>query len=113
MPRIDLLRQIRQNLRALSRHDALWCSKLQFDNLLTLRRKATDFASWLACSAGNAFRRGFAFKSRRSWFCSVILDKPKRSPVVNFVRLVNRTYQDYSDLLKKDFKKLCFGMTCL
>ena len=40
-------------------------------------------------------------------FGSVILDKPKQSPVVNFVELVNRTHQDYSDLLKKDLKELC------
>lgn len=46
-------------------------------------------------------------------FACVILDKPKRSPVVNFVILVNQTHQDDSDLLKKDFKELCFGMTCL
>lgn len=46
-------------------------------------------------------------------FACVILDKPKRSPAVNFVTLVNRTHQDYSDLLKKDFKELCFGMTRL
>ena len=42
-------------------------------------------------------------------FGSVILDKPKRSPVVNFVELVNRTHQDCSDLLKKDLKELCWN----
>ena len=46
-------------------------------------------------------------------FACVISDKPKRSLVVNFVRLVNRTHQDDSDFLKKDFKELCFRMTCL
>ena len=35
-------------------------------------------------------------------FACVILDKPKLSPVVNFVRLVKRTHQDDSDLVKKD-----------